>query len=329
MSKIKLTIEYLGTEYCGWQSQINGASVQDAVEKALGRYFNCPFVRVYAAGRTDVGVHARGQVAHFTTEKPVNLFKLCLGVNLYLPSDIAVTMAEAASDNFDARFSAVSKDYCYRVYVSPTRKPLLDETHLQVYKPLDVEKMREAAQLLVGTHDFSAFQKKGSNLKGTVRTINSFKIVEKPDILSKNGDFVLKNPAEYADVETTFHEEKPTDFSENIQGENHKNNCVESDDILSEKSSLVEKENSAEAAFRQPVFSQNNENIFKIVEFWVNGNAFLYNQVRNMCGLLLEVGRGKFCLDDVERMLNGEKLRFKTLPPRGLTLEKVYYGNID
>ena len=243
MTKIKLTIEYDGTEFCGWQSQKNGVSVQDIVETALGKYFDCDFVRIYAAGRTDNGVHAKGQVAHFVTDKTVNCYKLCLGVNLNLPNSVAVTNAEIVDDSFDARFSAISKTYCYRIYVSPTRRPLLDTTHAQVYKPLDVEAMRNAAALLVGTHDFAAFQKTGSNLKGTVRTVNSFEVA--------------------ADGDT--------------------------------------------------------------VTFTVNGNAFLYNQVRIMCGLLVEVGKGKFTLDDVNKMLNGCRLKFRTLPAKGLTLEKVYY----
>ena len=244
MTKIKLTIEYVGTDFCGWQSQTNGTSVQDTVERALGKYFDCDFVRIFAAGRTDVGVHAKGQVAHFVTDKQVNTFKLCLGVNLSLPDTVALTCAEVVDDNFDARFSAVSKTYCYRIYISPTRKPTLDVNHTQVYKALDVDAMRKAAELLVGTHDFCAFQKTGSNLKGTIRTVNSLDVTD-------NGDGTI---------------------------------C-----------------------------------------FTVNGNAFLYNQVRIMCGLLVEVGKGKFSLDDVQQMLNGRKLKFRTLPAKGLTLEKVYY----
>ena len=243
MTRVKLTVEYVGTEFCGWQSQTNGNSVQDNVERALAKYLDVDSVRVYSAGRTDAGVHAKGQTVQFDTDKAVNPYKLCLGVNLSLPSSVAVTSAEIVDDSFDARFSALSKTYCYRVYVSSNRKPLLDVNHTQVYKQPDVDKMRSAAELLIGTHDFADFQKNGSNLKGTVRTVNSFEVVEKGEIL----------------------------------------------------------------------------------EFWVNGNAFLYNQVRTMCGLLLEVGKGKFTNKDVENMLNGRKLTFKTLPAKGLTLEKVYY----
>lgn len=244
MQKIKLTIEYVGTDFCGWQSQTNGNSVQDAVEHALGKYFDCDFVRVYAAGRTDVGVHAKGQTVHFFADRDVNPYKLCLGVNLALPGSVAVTSAEIAEEDFDARFSAVSKTYVYRVYVSPVRRPLLDATHAQVYKQLDVAAMQAAAKLLVGTHDFAAFQNTGSNLKGTVRTINSFDVTARPD---------------------------------------------------------------------------------DVICFTVNGNAFLYNQVRIMCGLLVAVGSGRYDLIDVQNMLDGKRLAFRTLPAKGLTLEKVYY----
>lgn len=248
MPKIKLTIEYVGTDFCGWQSQTNGVSVQDTVEKALGKYFGCDFVRIYAAGRTDVGVHAVGQVAHFTTEKQVNPYKLCLGVNLSLPASVAVTNAEIVPDSFDARFSAVSKTYVYRLYVSAVRKPTLDINHTQIYKPLDVAAMKSAAQLFTGTHDFAAFQKTGSNLKGTVRTVNLF------DVAQKDGG---------------------------------------------------------------------------IIEITVNGNAFLYNQVRNMCGLLAEVGKGKYEACDVRQALDGVKLKYKTLPAKGLTLKRVFYNDLD
>ncbi len=244
MTKIKLTIEYVGTDFCGWQSQTNGNSVQDAVERALSKYFGGEFIRLYAAGRTDVGVHARGQVAHFTTDKKVNPYKLCLGVNLSLPVSVAVTNAEMVSDDFDARFSAVSKTYRYRIYVSPVRKPTLDVNHTQVYKPLDIIAMQSAAELLVGTHDFKTFQNTGSNLKGTVRTVNGFSVTD-------NADGTI---------------------------------C-----------------------------------------FTVNGNAFLYNQVRNMCGLLVDVGKHKYDIDDVKKSLEGIRLKYKTMPAKGLTLEKVYY----
>lgn len=194
--RIKLVIEYIGTAYNGWQSQTNGNTVQDKVESALSSYFGGQTIRIYGAGRTDVGVHATGQIAHFDIDKPVNVYKLCLGVNIYLPSDIAVRSAEVVEDDFDARFWADSKTYRYRLYVSATRRPMLDINHCQVYRPLDIAKMREAAKLLVGTHDFKNFQNSGSNLIGTVRTLNSVELLEKSDNIIElvvNGNAFLYN----------------------------------------------------------------------------------------------------------------------------------------
>ena len=193
--RIKLTIEYNGKDFSGWQSQPNGNAVQDYLEGALSNFLGGQSVRIYGAGRTDVGVHAVGQVAHFDTDKRINPFKLCLGVNLSLPEGIAVTNAEVVSDDFDARFGAKSKTYCYGLYVSPTRKPLLDTTRCQLYSMPNVEKMQQAATLLCGEHNFAAFQKSGSNLKGTVRTVNSLTVTQQGQLIDIqiNGNAFLYN----------------------------------------------------------------------------------------------------------------------------------------
>ncbi|MBR2974169.1 MAG: tRNA pseudouridine(38-40) synthase TruA [Clostridia bacterium] len=174
--RIKLTIQYDGSAFCGWQSQPNGNAIQDHVERALATFLGGKQVRIYGAGRTDVGVHAIAQVAHFDTDKRVNPFKLCLGVNLALPSGIAVTNAEIVEDAFDARFGATSKTYRYSLYVSPTRMPLLDATRCQLYTMPNVDLMQKCADMLTGTHDFAAFQKAGSNTNGTVRTIHAINV---------------------------------------------------------------------------------------------------------------------------------------------------------
>lgn len=193
--RIKLTIEYNGSAFCGWQSQPNGNAVQDHVERALANFFGGEQVRIYGAGRTDVGVHAIAQVAHFDTDKKVNPFKLCLGVNLSLPSGVAVTNAEVVDDTFDARFGAASKTYRYGFYVSPTRKPLSDATRTQLYTMPDATLMQKCADMLIGTHDFAAFQKSGSNTKGTVRTINSICVDVQGDLIdvTVNGNAFLYN----------------------------------------------------------------------------------------------------------------------------------------
>ncbi len=193
--RIKLTIEYNGSAFSGWQSQPNGNAVQDYVERALSNFLGGEQVRIYGAGRTDMGVHAQGQVAHFDTDKKVNPFKLCLGANLSLPQGVAITDAQVVEDSFDARFGASSKTYCYAFYVSPTRKPLLDDTRTQLYTMPNVHLMQQAADILVGEHDFAAFQKSGSTIKGTVRKINSLTVSQSDNLIdvTVNGNAFLYN----------------------------------------------------------------------------------------------------------------------------------------
>ncbi len=174
--RIRLIVGYLGTHYSGYQSQPSGNTVQDKLEQALSRYFGGATIRTYAAGRTDAGVHATGQNVHFDTAKDVVCTKLVLGLNSYLPDDIVVSDASVVEDNWDARYSATDKTYVYRLYTSNTRRPLLDATHGRVYYNLDRQLLEQVASMLVGEHDYGAFQNTGSNLVGTVRTINSIDI---------------------------------------------------------------------------------------------------------------------------------------------------------
>lgn len=136
-------------------------------------------VRIFGVGRTDESVHARKYVAHFTTKAQQNLRKLPLAMCAHLPEDISVLAAEAAPEGFDARYSARSKTYVYRMYVSPTRRPLLDSNHLQLYKTPDLAIMRAGASILQGEHDFMAFSKSGSSIKGSVRTLFAVEVLDK------------------------------------------------------------------------------------------------------------------------------------------------------
>ncbi len=168
---IKLTVSYDGTEYCGWQVQDHGISVQqileDAVEKISGER-----VRVTASGRTDAGVHAEGQVASFSVQtNSVPAEKYFLALNTVLPSSIKVLNSELAEDNFNARRNAKKKTYRYSFYFSRTIKPLLDRYSTQLYLPVDIEKMKECAKLLIGEHDFKGFCSSQTEVKTTVRTI--------------------------------------------------------------------------------------------------------------------------------------------------------------
>jgi tRNA pseudouridine38-40 synthase len=154
---VKLVLEYDGTRYVGWQVQPNGPSIQSEIERALATLRKAP-LRVTAAGRTDAGVHARGQVASFPEERPLPLAAYVKGMNALLPEDIAVRAASIEPDGFDARRSARGKRYRYAVENLPTRAPLTRLRAWQVFVPLRVAAMQEAARHLVGRHDFAAFQ---------------------------------------------------------------------------------------------------------------------------------------------------------------------------
>ena len=173
--RYRAVISYFGAAYVGWQRQLNGLSVQQVVEEALERVFGVP-TSCTASGRTDAGVHAEGQVIHFDAETSIPDEKIPFAVNVELPDDVSMLLCERTDDNFNARFCAKRKTYCYRLYLSRHRRPLLDPTHEQIAIPLDTTLMRDAAKLIEGTHDFKCFSAAGSAVKSTVRTVYSVRV---------------------------------------------------------------------------------------------------------------------------------------------------------
>jgi tRNA pseudouridine38-40 synthase len=173
---VKLTLEYDGTRYVGWQIQPNGPSVQAEVERALGTLHKAPR-RVVAAGRTDAGVHARGQVASFPEARPLPISAYVKGMNALLPEDVAVRAASLEPDGFDARRSARGKRYRYVIENGDTRTPLNRLFAWQLFGPLDVGAMRDAARHLVGRHDFAAFQAADCEAHHAVRDVRRLEVV--------------------------------------------------------------------------------------------------------------------------------------------------------
>lgn len=173
--RILLTIQYLGTNYGGWQLQAGTPTVQQAIEGALAQMFHEP-IRLHGAGRTDAGVHAAGQRAHADVPFAIPPRGLVLGLNHLLPSDIRVIGAEVVPDDFHCRFAARAKTYSYRIWNSEVADVFAAATHAHVAQPLDVEAMHEAAQMLVGTHDFRVFTVAGPEVSSTVRTIESISV---------------------------------------------------------------------------------------------------------------------------------------------------------
>lgn len=166
--RIALGIEYNGLSFCGWQRQAQGYSVQDAVENALGHIAGCP-VGVHAAGRTDAGVHASAQVLHFDAPVMRPMTAWVRGVNSFLPDSVAVQWARRVPNDFHARFSAVSRSYRYVLLNHPVRPGLNSGRTGWYHGALDVQRMQEAASLLLGEHDFSAFRDADCQARSPIR----------------------------------------------------------------------------------------------------------------------------------------------------------------
>ncbi|HET8542042.1 MAG TPA: tRNA pseudouridine(38-40) synthase TruA [Anaeromyxobacter sp.] len=176
MAVVKLTLEYDGTRYVGWQVQPNGPSIQAEVERALAELHKAPR-RVTAAGRTDAGVHALGQVVSFPEERPLPLSAYVKGMNALLPEDVAVRAAWIEPDGFDARRSARGKRYRYVIENLETRAPLGRLRAWQLFGRLDAGAMREAARHLLGRHDFAAFQAADCASDHAVREVRRLDVI--------------------------------------------------------------------------------------------------------------------------------------------------------
>ena len=176
MRNIRLDLCYDGTRYNGWQRQTShDNTIQGKIETALSRILGAP-IEISASGRTDTGVHARGQVANFHTQSGMDCAALLAELRKYLPEDIGIYSCREVSPRFHARLNALEKTYQYRLW--NTEEPCVFERRFvaQMEEPLDVEAMQEAAQLFLGTHDFSAFCANKKMKKSTVRTIKAFTV---------------------------------------------------------------------------------------------------------------------------------------------------------
>ncbi|MEG1394151.1 MAG: tRNA pseudouridine(38-40) synthase TruA [Clostridia bacterium] len=246
MNRYKLTISYDGTAYFGFQRQPNVNTIQEVLEGVLSRKFG-EEINLIASGRTDTGVHAFGQVAHFDTEKVVDCDRLPFELDKLLPADIAVTEIEKVDLDFHARFGAKSKTYLYRVYLSKHNAPLYRNYTSVCYYMLDVEQMEKACQYFVGEHDFRSFMSADESIKNSVREIYELRM-----------------------------------------------------------------ERSADG---------------KELDFFVSGNGFLRNMVRVIVGTIVDVGRGRFSLDDLPKIFAAKDRTQagKTLEGKGLYLVKVEY----
>jgi len=195
MPRYKLTIEYDGGPYRGWQRQNDQPSVQEALETAIQAFVGYPLT-VFGAGRTDAGVHAYAQIAHIDLNEPWDPFKICNAANAHLrQSTIAVLAAEEVSHEFNARFSAKARHYIYRI--TTRRAPLTIEAQRawNVKVPLDVKAMHRAAQQLLGRHDFTTFRSTECQAKSPVKTLSQLDVVAMDMIDGQHIDIHVSAPS--------------------------------------------------------------------------------------------------------------------------------------
>ncbi|MGI9329239.1 MAG: tRNA pseudouridine(38-40) synthase TruA [Gammaproteobacteria bacterium] len=182
LRRVAIGVEYDGTPYNGWQMQPHAPSIQDTLNDALSQVAN-ETVSCVGAGRTDTGVHAAGQVAHFDTAAERTPRSWLLGLNSNLPSDISVQWAIAVSDDFHARYRATSRVYRYRILNQQARSALEHNRAWWVRQPLNVSAMRAAAGYFIGKHDFSAFRAAACQSKSPVRTLTRMELSQQGAML--------------------------------------------------------------------------------------------------------------------------------------------------
>lgn len=242
--RYRIDFSYDGTNYNGYQLQPNLRTVQNELEKAASYLNRQNYTSVQSSGRTDKGVHALNQVAHFDMDVQIPLEKIKRGLNSNLPNDIHIIKVMKVSNNFHARFSVKKKEYIYRINTGEYN-PMMRNYIYQYNRELDISKMREAILYFEGTHDFTSFVSSEDEREDKVRTIYKTNIKEKNEI-----------------IEISF-----------------------------------------------------------------QADGFMKYQVRNMVGILIEIGNGKKIISDVEMILKRKdrKISIKTAPAEGLYLKKVWY----
>ena len=180
MRNIKLTIEYDGKDFNGWQKQPNKLNIQGTIEQAI-KSITGEDVELNASGRTDAGVHALGQVANFKTNSQIPIDKMAIAINSQVKNSIRIKKAEEVDENFHSRLSCKRKTYRYVINNSPEGTAIYRYLETHIPQKLDVQKMQEAIKYFVGEHDFKAFKASGTSSKNSVRTIYDAKVEQKDD----------------------------------------------------------------------------------------------------------------------------------------------------
>ena len=180
--RVLLTVCYDGSDFCGYQVQPNGRTVEEELNKAIKKVTG-EDVKSVASGRTDSGVHALCQKVHFDTKSTIPPESFAPALNAVLPSDVKIVKSKKVSSTFNARYSAKRKTYRYSLYVSDFENPIYSRYKTLIKSMPDISLMKECAKIIEGTHDYKSFVASGSSVKDTVRTVYSIKIVKKGNLL--------------------------------------------------------------------------------------------------------------------------------------------------
>ena len=188
MPRYKLTIEYNGTNFIGWQKQKKGFSIQGTIEKAAKNFLQSE-VDLIVAGRTDAGVHAEAQVAHLDIFKKLKIKNILFGLNFYLSKEkfgeaISIKKVNKVDTNFNARFGAKKKTYKYKIYNNESRSPMHAYNTWWVSQKLNIVDMKKASKYLLGNHDFSSFRASGCQALSPVKTLDKIAIIKKKNIIT-------------------------------------------------------------------------------------------------------------------------------------------------
>nr|WP_263323863.1 tRNA pseudouridine(38-40) synthase TruA [Neobacillus sp. Marseille-Q6967] len=184
MQRYKCVISYDGTYFSGYQIQPGKRTVQSEFETVLGKMHKGSHIKISASGRTDAGVHAKGQVIHFDSSLPIPEQKWRIALNSLLPDDISVLSVEKVNPDFHSRFDATGKEYRYFLYLSSNRNPFQRHFASHYPYPLDLDPIKEACQYLLGTHDFSSFCSAKTEIEDKVRTIETIDILEDDGVVT-------------------------------------------------------------------------------------------------------------------------------------------------
>ena len=183
MRNIKLKIEYDGTDFCGWQRQKKGRTIQQTLEVAIEKLTGEEGIEVFGSSRTDSGVHAKGYIGNFHTSSKIPSERFKEAINTKLPPDIVVIESEEVEENFHSRYMSTGKTYCYTI-LNRREAPVIGRNYMYHYvSDLDLDAMEDACKHFVGKHDFEAFKSQGSSVQTSVRTVTDLHIETEGDLI--------------------------------------------------------------------------------------------------------------------------------------------------